>query len=81
MSQFQTGNPGQTKREVKKMKKIKLHDYLNTMSPDAEIKLYDDEGNVLFAGYAGEITESTRFTNRFVDDHAYDGKDMLIWTY
>lgn len=63
------------------MEKIELHDYLNTMSPDAGIKLYDNEGNILFDGYAGEITESIMFTNWFVDGHAYDGEDMLIWIY
>ena len=61
---------------------MKLHEYLEQMSPDTPIKLYYiDEGPCVYAGYAGEITESTMFTHFEVDGHAYTGSEMLIWIY
>ena len=61
---------------------MKLHEYLEQMSPDTAIKLYYiDEDRCVYAGYAGEITESIMFTNFEVDGHAYSGSDMLIWIY
>ena len=61
---------------------MKLHEYLEQMSPDAPIKLYYiDEGGCVYDGYAGEITESNMFTHFEVDGHAYNGSEMLIWIY
>ena len=61
---------------------MKLHEYLEQMSPDTPIKLYYiDEGRCVYDGYAGEITESIMFTHFEVDGHAYNGSEMLIWIY
>lgn len=57
-----------------------LHEYLNLLSPDCPIKLYDNDGNKMFDGYAGEVTESVMFLNFKVDSHAYDN-EMIIWIY
>lgn len=58
-----------------------LHDFLNGMSPDAGIKLYDSDGNKLFDGYAGEVTESVMFQGWKVDAHSYRDGEMMIWIY
>ena len=62
---------------------MKLHEYLEQMSPDTAIKLYyiDEDNRCVYDGYAGEITESIMFTHFEVDGHAYSGSDMLIWFY
>lgn len=61
---------------------MKLHEYLEQISPDTAIKLYYiDEDRCVYDGYAGEITESIMFTNFEVDGHAYNGSEMLIWIY
>lgn len=61
---------------------MKLHEYLEQVSPDAAIKLYYiDEGRCVYDGYVGEITESIMFTHFEVDGHAYNGSELLIWIY
>ena len=62
---------------------MKLHEYLEEMSPDTPIKLYyiDEDNRCVYAGYSGEITESIMFENFEVDGHAYNGSEMLIWIY
>ena len=57
-----------------------LQDFLNELSPDCPIKLYDNDGNKLFDGYAGEITESTMFELWKVDSHTYTN-EMIIWIF
>lgn len=58
-----------------------LRGFLNGMSPDAGIRLYDDDGNKLFDGYVGEITESVMFKDWKVDSHSYRDGEMTIWIY
>ena len=61
---------------------MKLHEYLEQMSPDTAIKLYYiDEDRCVYDGYVGEITESIMFTNFEVDGYAYNGSELLIWIY
>lgn len=59
---------------------LDLHKFLNELSPDCPIKLYDNDGNIMFDGYAGEVTESVMFSGFKVDSHAYDN-EMIIWIY
>lgn len=61
-----------------------LHNFLEQLSPDKEIKLiYDtDEPEALFDGYAGEITESIMFKGWEVTFNCSNNRkpsEMLIW--
>lgn len=60
---------------------MNLHDFLNTMSPDCPISLYDenDDCKKVFDGYCGAVTESIMFTNWKVTGHAFRDGEMLIW--
>lgn len=59
-----------------------LHDFLNELSPDCPVELFDnDDGNKLFDGYAGEITETTRFYLYKVDTHCFINGKMMIWIF
>ena len=57
-----------------------LHDFLNKLSPDCPVKLYDNNGNKLFDGYAGEITETIMFSGWKVDTHCFHN-EMIIWIF
>lgn len=58
-----------------------LHDFLGGMSPEAGIKLYGNDGNKLFDGYVGEVTESVMFEGWKVDSHSYRDGEITIWIY
>ena len=57
-----------------------LHDFLNELSPDCSIKLYNNDGNILFDGYAGEITKTIMFSGWKVDSHCFHN-EMIIWIF
>lgn len=57
-----------------------LHDFLNKLSPDCPVKLYDNDGNKLFDGYAGEIIETIMFSGWKVDTHCFHN-EMIIWIF
>lgn len=60
---------------------MNLHDYLETMSPDCPIKVFNEneENRVVFDGYCGEATENRYFVNWKLTGHAFRNGEMLIW--
>lgn len=54
--------------------------FLSDVSPDCPIKLYDNDGNILFDGYVGEIKEKMMFWLWKVDSHCFHG-EMIIWIF
>ncbi len=60
---------------------MKLREYLEQMSPDCPIKLYDegDDCRCVFDGYCGTVIENDWFINWEVTGHAFRDGEMLIW--
>lgn len=60
---------------------MKLRDYLEGLSPDCPIKLYDenDDCKCIFDGYSGTIVENNWFVNWAVITHVFETGEMLIW--
>lgn len=57
-----------------------LHDFLSDVSPDCPIKLYHNDGNILFDGYVREIKEKMLFWLWKVDSHCFNN-EMIIWIF
>lgn len=60
---------------------IELHDFLDELSLACPIKLYDNEGNILFDGYSGVVLETSLFSGFNVDSYCFDNDNMILWIY
>lgn len=58
---------------------MKLINYLENISPCQNIRLFDEDGNMVFMGVAGQIQESIIFIDWEVIEHQYHTDSMRIW--
>lgn len=62
-------------------KRQTLNEYLNGVSPDANIRLLDTDGELVMKTYCGEILESRYSLFWMVKDHYYESGVLTIYVY
>lgn len=58
---------------------MKLINFLTNISPCQNIRLFNEDGNMVFMGVAGQIQGSIIFNDREVIEHQYHTDGMRIW--
>ena len=62
-------------------KRQTLNEYLNNVSPDANIRLLDIDGELVMKTSCGEILESMYSLFWMVKDHYYESGVLTIYVY